>query len=100
MKGGLAAAVIAVEALLEENNGLAGVLEISGTVDEESGGYGGVGYLAKQGFFSRPRVDHVIIPEPLNVDRVCIGHAAGLFEQDRMDVGCADRKSTRLHSSH
>src|SRR3546814_5465282 len=74
MKGGLAAAVIAVEALLEENNGLAGVLEISGTVDEESGGYGGVGYLAKQGFFSRPRVDHVFIPEPLNVDRVCIGH--------------------------
>ena len=22
---------------------------------------------------SAPRVDHVIIPEPLNVDRVCIG---------------------------
>jgi len=74
MKGGLAAAVIAVEALLEEHDDLAGVLEISGTVDEESGGYGGVGYLARQGFFSRPRVDHVIIPEPLNVDRVCIGH--------------------------
>ncbi|MGF1629103.1 MAG: acetylornithine deacetylase/succinyl-diaminopimelate desuccinylase family protein [Kiloniellaceae bacterium] len=74
MKGGLAAAVIAVEALLEEHDSLPGVLEISGTVDEESGGYGGVGYLAKQGFFSRPRVDHVIIPEPLNVDRVCIGH--------------------------
>lgn len=74
MKGGIAAAVIAVEALLEEHNGLPGALEISGTVDEESGGYGGVGYLAKQGFFSRPRVDHVIIPEPLNVDRVCIGH--------------------------
>ena len=74
MKGGLAAAVIAVEALLEEYAELPGVLEISGTVDEESGGYGGVGYLAKHGFFSRPRVDHVIIPEPLNVDRVCIGH--------------------------
>ncbi|GAB4357593.1 MAG: acetylornithine deacetylase/succinyl-diaminopimelate desuccinylase family protein [Kiloniellaceae bacterium] len=74
MKGGIAAAVIAVEALLEEHNGLPGALEISGTVDEESGGYGGVGYLARQGFFSRPRVDHVIIPEPLNVDRVCIGH--------------------------
>ena len=28
----------------------------------------------QKGFFSRPRVDHVIIPEPLNVDRVCIGH--------------------------
>ena len=74
MKGGIAAAVIAVEALLEEQGSLAGTLEISGTVDEESGGYGGVGYLAQQGFFSRPRVDHVIIPEPLNVDRVCIGH--------------------------
>lgn len=74
MKGGLAAAVIAVEALLEEVGGLPGALEISGTVDEESGGYGGVGFLAKKGFFSRPRVDHVIIPEPLNVDRVCIGH--------------------------
>ncbi len=74
MKGGLAAAVIAVEALLEERADLPGALEISGTVDEESGGYAGVGYLAQQGLFSRPRVDHVIIPEPLNVDRVCIGH--------------------------
>lgn len=74
MKGGIAASVIAVEALLEEAEGFAGAVEISGTVDEESGGYGGVGYLAQKGFFSRPRVDHVIIPEPLNVDRVCIGH--------------------------
>ena len=53
---------------------LPGALEISGTVDEESGGYGGVAYLAERGWFSTPRVDHVIIPEPLNVDRVCIGH--------------------------
>ncbi|HIP79753.1 MAG TPA: M20/M25/M40 family metallo-hydrolase, partial [Kiloniellaceae bacterium] len=42
MKGGIAAAVIAVEALLEEallkeGGGFAGALEISGTVDEESG---------------------------------------------------------------
>ncbi|HLS68671.1 MAG TPA: acetylornithine deacetylase/succinyl-diaminopimelate desuccinylase family protein, partial [Kiloniellales bacterium] len=49
-------------------------LEISGTVDEESGGYAGVAWLAERGYFSRPRVDHVIIPEPLNVDRVCLGH--------------------------
>jgi len=74
MKGGLAAAVIAVEALLDSGWKLPGALEISGTVDEESGGYGGVAYLAERGFFSRPRVDHVIMPEPLNVDRVCIGH--------------------------
>ena len=74
MKGGLAAAIVAVETLLESGLRLPGAIEISGTVDEESGGYGGVAYLAGQGFFSPPRVDHVIIPEPLNVDRVCIGH--------------------------
>src|SRR4029077_5625237 len=74
MKGGLAASIIAVEALIESVAALPGTLEISGTVDEESGGYGGVHYLAERGWFSPPRVDHVIIPEPLNVDRVCIGH--------------------------
>ncbi len=74
MKGGLASSVIAVEALLDSGLDLPGAIEISGTVDEESGGYGGVAYLAERGWFSKPRVDHVIIPEPLNVDRVCIGH--------------------------
>lgn len=74
MKGGLAAAIVAVEALLDSGIDFPGAIEISGTVDEETGGYGGVGYLAGKGFFSKPRVDHVIIPEPLNVDRVCIGH--------------------------
>lgn len=74
MKGGLAASIIAVEALIDSGAELPGALEISGTVDEESGGYGGVHYLAQRGWFSPPRVDHVIIPEPLNVDRVCIGH--------------------------
>jgi len=74
MKGGLAAAIVAVETLVDSGVRLPGTLEISGTVDEESGGYGGVHYLAERGFFSPPRVDHVIIPEPLNVDRVCIGH--------------------------
>jgi succinyl-diaminopimelate desuccinylase len=74
MKGGLAASIIAVEALLDSGADLPGALEISGTVDEESGGYGGVHFLAERGWFSKPRVDHVIIPEPLNVDRVCIGH--------------------------
>jgi succinyl-diaminopimelate desuccinylase len=74
MKGGLAASIIAVETLLDSHPNLPGALEISGTVDEESGGFGGVHYLAERGWFSAPRVDHVIIPEPLNVDRVCIGH--------------------------
>lgn len=74
MKGGLASAIIAVEALIDTDPDYPGAIEISGTADEESGGYGGVAFLAERGWFSPPRVDHVIIPEPLNVDRVCIGH--------------------------
>ena len=74
MKGGLASAIIAVEALIDTDPDYPGTIEISGTVDEESGGFGGVAYLAERGWFSTPRVDHVIIPEPLNVNRVCIGH--------------------------
>ncbi|MDX2102878.1 MAG: acetylornithine deacetylase/succinyl-diaminopimelate desuccinylase family protein [Alphaproteobacteria bacterium] len=74
MKGGLAASIIAAQAIIAEGVAICGAIEISGTVDEESGGFGGVAFLAKRGYFSRPRVDHVIIPEPLNPDRVCLGH--------------------------
>ncbi len=74
MKGGIASAIIAIEALIDEGLLAAGALEFSGTVDEESGGFGGVGMLARKGYFDRGRVDHVIIPEPLNPDRVCLGH--------------------------
>ncbi|MEJ1159887.1 acetylornithine deacetylase/succinyl-diaminopimelate desuccinylase family protein [Prosthecomicrobium sp. N25] len=74
MKGGIAAAIVAAEAILAEGVDFPGAIEISGTVDEESGGFGGVGYLARHGWFDRGRVDHVIIPEPLGVDRVCLGH--------------------------
>jgi len=74
MKGGLAASIIAVEALIESGMPIPGALEISGTVDEESGGFAGVGYLAERGYFSKPRVHHVIIPEPLGVDRICLGN--------------------------
>jgi len=74
MKGGLAASVVAVEALLDSGIRFPGAIEISGTVDEESGGYAGVGWLAARGHFSQPRVDHVIIPEPLYKDAVCLGH--------------------------
>ena len=74
MKGGLATAIVAVEAFLALYPDHPGAIEISGTADEESGGYGGVAYLADKGLMARPRIDHVIIPEPLNKDRVCLGH--------------------------
>ncbi|MDA8870690.1 acetylornithine deacetylase/succinyl-diaminopimelate desuccinylase family protein [Rhizobiaceae bacterium] len=74
MKGGLAAAIIASQAYIALRPDHDGAIEISGTVDEESGGFGGVAHLASLGLFSKPRVDHVIIPEPLNKDRICLGH--------------------------
>jgi succinyl-diaminopimelate desuccinylase len=74
MKGGLAASIVAAEAFLDLCPDFAGAVEISGTADEESGGYGGVAYLAEKGWFSPERVQHVIIPEPLNKDRICLGH--------------------------
>ena len=74
MKGGLAASIIAAEAFIAVCPDFAGAIEISGTADEESGGFGGVAYLAEKGYFSPERVQHVIIPEPLNKDRICLGH--------------------------
>ena len=74
MKGGMAASIIAADAFMAVYPDFPGAIEISGTVDEESGGFGGVAHLAQMGLFSKPRVDHVIIPEPLNKDRICLGH--------------------------
>ena len=74
MKGGLAASIVAAEAFIETCPDYAGAIEISGTADEETGGYGGVAYLAERGYFSPDRVQHVIIPEPLQKDRICLGH--------------------------
>jgi succinyl-diaminopimelate desuccinylase len=74
MKGGLAASIIAAEAFIAARPDFRGAIEISATADEESGGYGGVAYLAEQGRFSSDRVQHVIIPEPLHKDRICLGH--------------------------
>ncbi|GAB4300221.1 MAG: acetylornithine deacetylase/succinyl-diaminopimelate desuccinylase family protein [Roseovarius sp.] len=74
MKGGLAASLVAAETFCELCPDFGGAIEISGTADEESGGFGGVAWLAERGWFSPERVDHVIIPEPLNKDRICLGH--------------------------
>jgi succinyl-diaminopimelate desuccinylase len=74
MKAGIAASVFAVEAIARAGVELPGTVEISGTADEESGGFAGVAYLAETGRIRKGRTDFVIIPEPLNVDRICVGH--------------------------
>jgi succinyl-diaminopimelate desuccinylase len=81
MKGGLAASIVAAEAFVAACPNFAGAIEISGTADEESGGYGGVAHLAREGWFAPSRVQHVIIPEPLHKDRVCLGHRGGWWAE-------------------
>ena len=81
MKGGLASSIIASEAFIEQYPDFSGAIEISGTADEESGGYGGVAYLAEHGHFSPEKVQHVIIPEPLQKDRICLGHRGGWWAE-------------------
>ena len=74
MKGGIAASIIAAEAFVAARPEFRGTIEISATADEETGGYGGVAWLAERGYFNPDRVQHVLIPEPLHKDRICLGH--------------------------
>jgi succinyl-diaminopimelate desuccinylase len=73
-KAGIAASIYAIEAIRRCGVQLRGAVEQSGTVDEESGGFAGMAYLAERGYISRDRTDFVIMTEPLNVDRICLGH--------------------------
>lgn len=74
MKGGLATSIIAAETFIDCHPNFSGSIEISATADEESGGFSGVAWLAERGYFSPDKVQHVIIPEPLNKNRICLGH--------------------------
>lgn len=74
MKGGIAAAVLAAECVRRAGVALAGTVEISGTVDEESGGWAGVAHLARAGRLTSRTTDFVIIPEPFGAHRICVGH--------------------------
>src|SRR5437868_1746474 len=57
MKAGIAAAVFAAEAIDRAGVHLPGTIEISGTVDEESGGFAGVAHLAELGRLAKGRTD-------------------------------------------
>jgi succinyl-diaminopimelate desuccinylase len=74
MKAGIASAVYAAEAIRRAGVTLNGSVEISGTVDEESGGFAGVAWLAKHGRLGADRTDAVIIGEPTDADGMMLGH--------------------------
>lgn len=74
MKAGLAAALYAAHAVHEAGAIRSGKVEVSATVDEESGGFAGVAHLAEVGRISADRTDHVIIPEPFGPRGISLGH--------------------------
>ena len=74
MKSGIAAAVFALEALRRAGVELDGAVDISATVDEESGGFAGVAHLCEAGIISGGDTRYAIIPEPFGPARVCLGH--------------------------
>jgi succinyl-diaminopimelate desuccinylase len=80
-KAGIAASVYAIEAIRRAGLRLAGTVEQSATVDEESGGFAGVAELCAQGICTATDTDHVVITEPLDVDRVCLGHRGVLWTE-------------------
>ncbi len=69
-------------------------LRSPGPQTRNSGGYGGVAWLAERGYFSPERVQHVVIPEPLDPDRICLGHR-GVWWGEIEDAG---RDRSRLHA--
>jgi succinyl-diaminopimelate desuccinylase len=73
-KAGIAASIFAVEAIRRAGVKLEGSVEQSATVDEESGGFAGVAFLSEHGYIRPDLVDYVIITEPLDYDRICLGH--------------------------
>jgi succinyl-diaminopimelate desuccinylase len=73
-KAGIAASIYAVEAIRRSGVDLKGTIEQSATPDEESGGFAGMAWLCDSGRIARDRQRYIVMTEPLDPDRVCIGH--------------------------
>jgi succinyl-diaminopimelate desuccinylase len=73
-KAGIAASIYAVEAIRRAGIELNGTIEQSATADEESGGFAGVAWLCDSGRIAAGRQDYVVITEPLDPERIAIGH--------------------------
>ena len=74
MKSGVAAQIFIMETIKRCQFKLIGTLVSSSTPDEETGGELGMGYLTKSGWLTKDNTDYCIITEPLDYDRICIGH--------------------------
>ncbi|WP_380675425.1 ArgE/DapE family deacylase [Salinigranum sp. GCM10025319] len=73
MKSGIAASLFAVDALASVTS-LPGTVTQSMTVDEETGGFTGLGFLVKEGHVSLDNTDYCVYTECFDSSRVCLGH--------------------------
>jgi succinyl-diaminopimelate desuccinylase len=76
MKGGIASAILALRVLAEKGVPGSGVLEVSMTPDEETGGETGVKYMLEQGLV---RPDYAIVAEPSGVDNIWFGNKGAVW---------------------
>jgi succinyl-diaminopimelate desuccinylase len=73
MKSGIAASLFAVDAL-DSVTSLPGTITQSMTVDEETGGFTGLGFLVTEGYVSLDNTDYCVYTECFDSSRVCLGH--------------------------
>lgn len=74
MKAGIAASLFAVDALEAAGVDVPGSVTQSMTVDEETGGFTGLGYLVDEGYVSRENTDYCVYTECFDSSRICLGH--------------------------
>lgn len=74
MKSGIAASLFAIDALCAADVDLPGSITQSMTVDEETGGFTGLGYLVDEGYISPRNTDYCVYTECFDSSRICLGH--------------------------
>ena len=74
MKSGLAASLLAVDALEAAGVPVHGSITQSATVDEETGGFTGLGYLVEEGYVAPENTDYCVYTECFDSSRICLGH--------------------------
>lgn len=91
-KSGIAASIFAVEALRRSGLKIKGTVEQSATIDEETGGFAGLGYLVEEKYIQAGKQDYVLYTECLDQDGICIGHRGAVFfdlvVRGRVGHGC------------
>lgn len=80
MKGGIAAILVAIEAILEEGIDLGGDLIFQSVIEEEDGGIGGTLSVLERGYVP----DSAIIAEPFNVPNLAIASAGVMYFRIRI----------------